>query len=140
MRRCAFLLVSTFFALWPHVHAGQADPTNDQEPVRPFRYAADRYRDPFVPKSMVRREAEASLPRQAVNPVKVVGILASAQGRWALLERRDGARRIVTVGEVLAAPSRVVKRITEHEVTLAVVEGKTGGASQAERIYVLDEE
>ena len=152
MRRTVSVLVSTFFAcgsvLWfpsPQVHAGPRAPTQDPlvtnaQESSPFRYRSDRYRDPFLPKSVVRNAPGPSLQGQDVGrrTVKVVGITSSAQGRWAVLEFDHGERLIVMVGQVLSASSQFVKRITDHGVTLSAMEGKAG--LQPERTYTFYEE
>lgn len=74
------------------------------------------------------------------QPVKVVGIMSSAQGHWAVLDFEDGERLIVRVGQVLSAYSQVVKRITDEGVILSAVEGKARVRSQPERTYLLYEE
>lgn len=135
-----FVAGSVFWFAGTHVHAGQGDQvtTNAQEPPRAVRYRADHYRDPFVPKSIIRNPAGSSVQGQDVSPVKVMGTTSSAQGRWAMLEFEDGERLIVVPGQVISAYSRVVKRITEHGVTLAAIGEKAG--PQAERTYRLYEE
>ncbi len=124
-----------------------------------LRYRADRYRDPFAPKSIVRKEAKSPVPQQEpdsqnvpvpaiIAPVPqqdpdnqnvlVKGIISSPRGRWALLEFANGERRIVVAGQVLAAFSRVVTRITDREVTLSALEGTVDARLQPDRTYVLD--
>ncbi len=125
-----------------HVHAGPGDQvvTNAHESSPVVRSRPDQYRDPFVPKSGVPSPAGSSPEERDAtgNAVKVMGTLSTAQGRWAMLEFEDGARRIVVPGQILSAYSRVVKRITEKGVTLSAT-GDTAGP-QAERTYRLDEE
>lgn len=113
---------------------------NTQEPSPSFRYSSDRYRDPFIPTAVPRTSAEPSVQGEDVSPqtVKVVGIMSSAQDRWAVLEFESGERLIVTPGQVISAYSRVVKDITEQGVTLSTI-GETA-KSQAEKTYWLDEE
>ncbi len=107
-----------------------------------FRYRSDHYRDPFLPKSGFRNNAGLSLQRQDVTGrcVKVVGIMSSAKGRWAILELEDEKRLIVRARQVLSAYSQVVKRITDQGVTLSSVQGKTSIRSQPEETYLLYEE
>ena len=137
-----FVYVGVFCFAGTHVHAGPGDQvvTDAQEPSHLFRYRADHYRDPFVPKSVVPNAAGASLQGQDVSrqTVKVLGTMSSAEGRWALLEFEDGERLIVMPGQFISAYSLVVKRITEHEVTLSAIKEKT--KPQAEKTYWLDEE
>ncbi len=149
-------LVSVFFfllcgsVLWfssTQVLAGPGDPTKDllvtnarlNETSRTFRYRSDHYRDPFLPKSVFQNNAGSSLQRQDMSrqSVKVVGIMSSAQGHWAILEFEDGERLIVRAGQVLSAYSQVVKRITDQGVTLSAVGGKARVRSQPERTYLL---
>ena len=139
-----FVCGSVFLFTGTQVHAGPGEqvvtnaPLN--EPSRAFRHRSDRYRDPFVPKSVVRNKAGSSLQGQDVShqTVKVVGTMSSAQGRWALLEFEDGKRLIVRQGQVISAYSRVVQRITDHGVTLSAIGEKA--RPQQERTYWLYEE
>ena len=137
-----FLGGSMFSFAGTQVHAGPGDQkvTNAQELSRVFRYRSDHYRDPFVPKSVVRTPAGSSLQGQDVSrqTVKVVGIMSSAQGRWAMLEFEDGERFIVMPGQVMSAYSRIVKRITDQGVTLSALGKKAG--PQPERTYWLYDE
>ena len=138
----SFVCIGLFWFAGTHVHAGPGDQvvTNAQEPPRVVRYRSDHDRDPFVPKSIIRNPAGSSVQGQDVSrqTVKVMGIMSSAQGRWALLEFDDGERLIVVPGQVISAYSRVVKRITEHGVTLAAIGERV--RPQAERTYRLYEE
>lgn len=124
------------------VHAGPAEQvvTNAQEPSPAFRYGSDRYRDPFVPKSVVRTPAGSSVQEQDKSPrtVRVIGTMSSAQGRWAVLVFEGGEQLIVMPGQVISAYSRIVKRITEQGVTLSAIEDTA--KPQAEKTYWLDEE
>ncbi len=159
MMRSVAALVSVFFFLFcgsarwffsTQVHAGPGEPTKDllftnarlNETSRTFRYRSDHDRDPFLPKSVFQNNAGSSLQRQDMShqPVKVVGIMSSAQGHWAVLDFEDGERLIVRVGQVLSAYSQVVKRITDEGVILSAVEGKARVRSQPERTYLLYEE
>jgi len=137
-----FVCGSVLSCIGTHGHAGPGDQvvTDAQEPSHLFRYRADHFRDPFVPKSVVPNAASASLQGQDVNrqTVKVLGTLSSAEGRWAILEFEDGERLIVMPGQFLSAYSLVVKRITEQGVTLSGIEEQT--EPQAEKTYWLDEE
>ncbi len=119
---------------------GEQVVTNAQEPSTAFRYGSDHYRDPFVPKSVIRIPAGPSVQKQDKSPqtVRVIGTISSAQDRWAVLEFEDGERLIVMPGQVISAYSRVVTRITEQGVTLSAI-GETA-KSQAEKTYWLDEE
>jgi len=127
---------------WTPVQArsGEQMATHAQEPSSAFRYRSDHYRDPFVPKSVVRIPAGSSVQGQAVTPhaVKVIGILSSTQSRWAVLELKNGERLIVMPGQVISAYSQIVKRITKQGVTLSAIEEKA--KPQAEKTYWLDEE
>lgn len=152
-------LVTVMFALvcWEgpwfashHVAAEQHDatgdslapraPSNETDPA--WRYRADRYRDPFVPKPVVRDAFHSPVPKQAADRqhVLVKGIVSSPRGRWALLEFENGERLIVSTGEVIAGSSQVVTRITDHGVTLSALEGTGEAQSQSDRTYFLDRE
>ena len=137
-----FVCGSVLSCIGTHVHAGPGDQvmTDAQEPPHVFRYRADHYRDPFVPKSVVPNAAGASLQGQDASrrTVKVLGTMSSAEGRWATLEFEDGERLIVMPGQFISSYSLVVKRITEQGVTLSAIEEKT--KPQAEKTYWLDEE
>ncbi len=110
---------------------------------------AGRYRDPFVPKAVppppVSEPAPPSpAPVSAPEPepvsltVLVRGIASSPQGRWALLEFENGEQLIVRTGQVIAAFSRVVTRITDQGVTLSAL-GGAEAPSPADRTYFLDQ-
>lgn len=152
-------LVTVMFALvcWEypwfashHVAAEQHDttgdslvpraPLNETDPA--WRYRADRYRDPFVPKPVVRDALHSPVPKQAADRqhVLVKGIVSSPWGRWALLEFENGERLIVSAGQVIEASSQVVTRITDHGVTLSTLEGTGETQSQSDRTYFLDRE
>ena len=135
-----FLCGSIFRLAGTEVHAGPGDQvvTNAQESPGVVRYRSDRFRDPFTPKSGVPHPAGSSVEVQDVNPVKVMGTMSSAQGRWAMLEFEDGERLIVVPGQVISAYSRIVKRITEDGVTLSATGDQA--SAQAERTYRLYEE
>ena len=132
----------------PHAYAGSPAQTKDlsgthvqsNEPSRIFRYRADHYRDPFLPKSVFQDSAGSSLQGEDVSlqTVKVVGLMSSAQGRWAMLEFEDGERLIVRAGQIISSYSQVVKRITDQGITLSAIKGKAGG--QPEKTYLLYEE
>ena len=113
---------------------------NAQEPSASFGYSSDHYRDPFVPTAVIRTPEGSAVQAVDVSPptMKVVGIMSSAQGRWAVLEFESGDRLIVVPGQVISAHSRIVKRITEQGVTLSAI-GDTA-KSQVEKTYWLDEE
>ncbi len=104
---------------------------------------ADPYHDPFVPKTVVRTDTEVGSPVPKQEPdrqnVLVKAIIASPRGRWAILEFENGERLIVMTGQVIAASSQVVTRITDREVTLSALEGKASPRSQPDRTYVLDQ-
>ncbi len=131
-----------------HVSAGQHDTIEDsflpRTPLnvtnRALTYRADHYRDPFVPKPVVREVFRSPAPKQDPDRqhVLVKGIVSSPQGRWALLDFENGERLIVTEGQVIAASSQVVTRITDHGVTLSALESTAGAQSQPDRTYFLD--
>ncbi len=142
-----------------HVYAEQRDASGDSllshtqlnKTNRALKDRADRYRDPFVPKSVVRKTMRSPVPKQTLDRhlpspkqepvrqnVRVRGIVSSPQGRWAFLEFENGERLIVMVGQVIAASSQVVTRITDQGVTLASLEGKAEGKAQPDRTYLLD--
>jgi len=147
-----FWLVCWRFAWFAshHVAAEQHDttgdslvpraPLNETDPA--WRYRADRYRDPFVPKPVVRDALHSPVPKQAADRqhVLVKGIVSSPWGRWALLEFANGERLIVSAGQVIEASSQVVTRITDHGVTLSTLEGTGETQSQSDRTYFLDRE
>lgn len=117
---------------------GEQAVANTQEPSASFRYSSDHYRDPFVPTAVTRMPEGSAVQAVDVSPqtVKVVGIMSSAQGRWAVLEFEGGERLVVMPGQTIPAYSRIVKRITEQEVTLSA----TGATeAQAEKTYWLDQ-
>ncbi len=108
---------------------------------RALRSRIDRYRDPFVPKTVVRTEIPAPEPTQEApsrQHVLVRGIMSSPQGRWALLEFENGERLIVRAGQVIAAFSQVVTRITDQGVTLSALGGKGDAPLPPDRTYLLD--
>ncbi len=114
---------------------------NTQKPSPSFSYSSDRYRDPFVASTVVLPTSVGSAVQGrdgSAQTVKVVGTMLSAQGRWAVLEFERGERLIVMPGQVISSYSRVVKRITEHSVTLSAM-GETA-TSPAEKTYWLHEE
>lgn len=115
---------------------GEQAGANAQEPSASFGYSSDHYRDPFVPAAVTRTPEGGAVQAVDVSPqtVKVVGIMSSARGRWAVLEFGGGERLVVMPGQTIPAYSRIVKRITEQEVTLSA----TG--AQAEKTYWLDQE
>ena len=126
-----------------HVHAEPRDVSGDSlSPRAPLHETnrADRYRDPFVPKTIIRKEIHASEPKQEPDrqTVLVRGIISSPHGRWALLEFKNGERLIVTAGQVIVASSQVVTRITDHGVTLSALGGKADAPSQPDRTYFFD--
>ena len=135
-----FLCGSLFRPAGTEVHAGPGDQvvTNAQASPGVVRYRSDHFRDPFVPKSVVPHPVDSSVEVQDVSPVKVMGTMLSAQGRWAMLEFEDGKRLIVVPGQVISAYSRVVKRITEEGVTLSATGDKA--SPQAEKTYRLSDE
>lgn len=112
---------------------------NVQEPLVSLSYRSDHYRDPFVPAAVSRTPEGPTGPAVDANPqtVRVVGIMSSAQGHWAVLEFDGGERLIVVPGQIMSAYSRVVKRITEQGVTLSAI-GAT--EAQGETTYWLDQE
>lgn len=123
------------------VRAGPGDQVaaNPQKPLASFSYRSDHYRDPFVP-SAVTRTPEGSAGQAAdvsLRTVRVVGIIASDQGHWAILEFDGGERLIVVPGQIISAYSQIVKRITEQGVTLSAI-GAT--KAQGEKTYWLDQE
>ena len=142
MIRVVLMFVVCGSVAWTPVHAGPGEQAvvNAQEPSPAFRYRSDHYRDPFVPTSVIQAPVGSSVQGQGVSPqpVKVVGTMSSAQGRWAVLEFEGGERLIVMPGQVISAYSRIVKRITEQGVTLSAI-GDTA-KPQAEKTYWLDEE
>lgn len=159
MTRTVSMLVPVLFfslcgsLLWllplTQVRAEPRDPARDllknvqlNKTSHTFRYRSDHYRDPFLPKSGFQNNAGLSLQRQDVSRqcVKVVGIMSSAQGRWASLEFEDEERLIVRAEQVLSAYSQVVKRITDRGVTLSSIQGKGSIRSQREETYLLYEE
>ena len=131
-----------------HIYAEQRDVSGDsfspRAPLhktnRALRSRADRYRDPFVPKTVVRKEVHAPEPKQESDRQNVLvrGIISSPRGRWALLEFENGERLIVMTGQVIAASSQVVTRITDQGVTLSALGGKADALSQPDRTYFLD--
>lgn len=137
-----FVCGSVPWCIGTHVHAGPGDRvvTDAKGPSHVSRYRSDRYRDPFVPKSVVPSAPGASLQVQDVGrqTVKVLGTLSSAEGRWAVVQFENGERLIVEPGQVISTYSLVVKHITEQGVTLSAIEAQA--EFQAERTYRLDEE
>ena len=138
----SFVCIGVFWFAGTPVHARLADQavTNAQESPRVVRYRSDRYRDPFVPKSVIPSATGSSLQAQDVGrqTVKVLGTISSAEGRWAVVQFENGERLIVKPGQVIAAYSLVVKHVTEQGVTLSAIEEQA--KLQAERTYRLDEE
>ncbi|MDE0144560.1 MAG: hypothetical protein OXI53_10305 [Nitrospira sp.] len=113
---------------------------NTRESLASFSYRSDHYRDPFVPPAVVTRTPEGSAAQAVdVNPqtVRVVGMMSSAQGHWAVLEFDGGERLIVVPGQIISAYSQIVERITEQGVTLSAI-GET--RAQGETTYWLDQE
>ncbi len=143
MIRIVFVLMCLLCWSVAGVQAGPNDQVvvNTQEPSPSFSYSSDRYRDPFVASTVVLPTSVGSAVQGrdgSAQTVKVVGTMLSVQGRWAVLEFERGERLIVMPGQVVSGYSRVVKRITEHGVTLSAM-GETA-TSPAEKTYWLDEE
>lgn len=137
----SFVCAGVFWLAGVQVQAGPGEQAvaNTQEPSASFSYSSDHYRDPFVPTAVTRTPEGSAVQAVDVSPqtVTVVGIMSSAQGRWAVLEFEGGERLIVMPGQTIFAHSRIVKRITEQGVTLSAI-GATG--AQAEKTYWLDQE
>ncbi len=142
MIRIVFVLMCFLCGSVAGVQAGPGEQVaaNAQEPSASFGYSSDRYRDPFVPTALTRTPegSAAQAVDESPRTVKVVGIMSSARGRWAVLEFEGGERLVVMPGQTISAYSRIVKRITEQEVTLSAI-GDTA-KTQAEKTYWLDQE
>ena len=140
MIRIVSVLMCFLYGSVAGIQAGPGEQVvaNVQEPSASFSYSSDHYRDPFVRTAAIRTPEESAVSAVDVSPqtVKVVGIISSAQGRWAVLEFEGGERLIVMPGQTISAYSRIVKRITEQEVTLSAI-GAT--KAQAEKTYWLDQ-
>ncbi len=134
---CLCVLCGSVAGVW--AGTGEQVVANTQEPSASFSYRADRYRDPFVPATVPRTPEASAGQAVAVSPqtVRVVGIISSAQGHWAVLEFDGGERLIVVPGQIISASSQIVKRITEQGVTLSAI-GAT--KAQGENTYWLDQE
>ena len=140
MMRVVLVLMCFLYGSVAGVQAGPGERVvaNTQKPSASFRYSSDHYRDPFVPKAVTRTPEGSAGQAVDASPqtVRVVGIMSSAQGRWAVLEFEGGERLIVMPGQTISAYSRIVKRITEQEVTLSAIGGTE---AQAEKTYWLDQ-
>lgn len=141
MMRVVFVLMCFLCGSVAGVQAGPDGQVaaNVQEPLASLSYRSDYYRDPFVPAAVIRTPEGSATQTVDASPqtVRVVGIISSAQGHWAVLEFDGGERLIVVPGQIISSYSRVVKRITEQGVTLSAI-GAT--KSQGEKTYWLDQE
>ena len=143
MMRVAFMLTCFLCGSVAGVQAGpdKQVAANVQEPLASLSYRSDHYRDPFVPAAVPR--TPEGVADQAVDAgpqtVRVVGMMSSVQGHWAVLEFDDGERLIVVPGQIIPAYSRVVKRITEQGVTLSAIGATKATKAQGEKTYWLDQ-
>jgi type IV pilus assembly protein PilP len=119
------------------------DPPPEVEPYRPFTYAAQGLKDPFVLSAFAQQPEEVvfeeqpelidngihpdpdrtreELEKYALGSLKMVGIFQKDHNLWALIEAPDGIIHRIQEGNYLGSNHGKVINITEQRIDLTEI-------------------
>lgn len=114
---------------------------NKQADIAQVEYTGSALRDPFELTAAVKNVKDypnSILTDTSIDSLKLVGIVAHKDARWALFRSTDGRLYITTEGMRLGLQHALLTQITANEVKFSVDES-SGGEGKREVVMSIEE-